>query len=192
MLFCHQKTMVRSLSARKPPDCYSGGFLFRLGRVAYSLGWLPQSSLFSHLHMQQATTLASTGSMNYGISPIGAHPLSLPVQGWQRLDYIISLVTFLHDSNFRRLQFVRILIHIGMTDIFTHFQIWFPYVMCNNLLMLPFAEPSTFRIRRTCFNCLFFFATRWPGWRVIVIVLFVQRAFTICSRCKSTCLSQLK
>ena len=41
MLYCHQKTMVRSLSARKPPDCYSGGFLFRFGRVAYSLGWLP-------------------------------------------------------------------------------------------------------------------------------------------------------
>lgn len=54
------------------------------------------------------------------------------------------------------------------------------YCIGKYTFMFPFVEPSTFRVRSTCFNRLFFFATGWAGWRVIVIILFFQRPFTMC------------
>ena len=51
------------------------------------------------------------------------------------------------------------------------------YCIGRYTLMFPFAEPSTFRVRSTCFNCFFSLSA---GWRVIVIILFLKRAFTMC------------
>ena len=51
------------------------------------------------------------------------------------------------------------------------------YCIGKYILMFSFTKPSTFRIRHTCFDCLFSFATRWAGWRVMVIILFFRRTF---------------
>lgn len=56
------------------------------------------------------------------------------------------------------------------------------YCIGKYTLMFPFVESSTFRVRSTCFNRLFFFATGWARWRVIVIILSFSGRLPCASR----------